>query len=183
MSLLMNWVVLSTSTSMLLSGGHSAMTQPLYSFACRYFQMPVRSTLPWPRCVFSGGLIIQDIYNNNWTKLVDLNETIILWTMKKLDIQRPTTRSSNLDCKGKGSDYVLQLAQKSGADTYLSGIHGKDYLNTESFQAKRIKLSFQNFQHPIYKQQHNQPFVSNLCTLDALFNIGKEATKKLISSQ
>jgi DNA mismatch repair ATPase MutS len=126
---------------------------------------------------------LQDIYNNNWTKLVDLNENIILWVMKKLDIQRPTTRSSNLDCKGRGSDYVLELAQKSGADTYLSGIHGKDYLNIESFESKKIKLSFQNFQHPIYKQQHNQPFVSNLCTLDALFNIGKEATKKLITKQ
>lgn len=124
---------------------------------------------------------LQEIYDNDWTKLVDLNETIILWMMKKLDIQRPTMRSSKLDCKGKGSDYVLELAQKSGASTYLSGTHGKDYLDEEAFKSNNITLLFQNFQHPSYKQQHNKPFTSNLCTLDALFNIGAEATKGLIS--
>jgi hypothetical protein len=120
------------------------------------------------------------IYQKEWTHLVDLSETLIVWMLNILDIQVPLTRSSQYHCSGKGSDYVLELAQKSGATHYLSGVHGRDYLTLETFEQARMGLIFQDFKCLPYPQNRAQEFISHLSTLDALFNAGPEGTRELL---
>jgi hypothetical protein len=123
---------------------------------------------------------LKGIYEREWTHLVDLSEALILWIMKILDFQRPVERSSRFDIQGQGSDYVLELAQKSGATHYLSGVHGKDYLDLETFDKAGMGLMFQSFTCHPYQQIYGENFTSHLSILDALFNVGKEGTLELL---
>ena len=76
---------------------------------------------------------------------------IDLQTHDRLDSRKtehpeiPQMLSSALDLQGKGSDYVLELAQKTNATHYLSGMHGKDYLDLEQFDEAKMGLVFQDF--------------------------------------
>jgi hypothetical protein len=123
---------------------------------------------------------LKTIYNQDWEKLVDLSEAFILWGMKQLKLERPVTRSSSYHLSGKGSSYVLELAQKSGATTYLSGTHGKDYLDLDAFEQANMNVEFQNFECQPYPQIHGDGFTSHLCILDPLMHIGRDKTRQLL---
>lgn len=123
---------------------------------------------------------LKEIYSKDWTHLVDLSETLILWVMKELEIDRPVERSSRYGIEGKGSDYVLDLAEKGGATHYLSGVHGRDYLDLETFDKAGMGLVFQEFACLPYDQVYGKEFTSHLCILDPLFCVGKEGTLDLM---
>jgi hypothetical protein len=129
---------------------------------------------------------LQAIYQREWTHLVDISEHLILWVLDVLGIEIPVSRSSELELSQKSSNYVLELAQKSGASHYLSGTHGKDYLDLETFEKANMGLIFQNFTcHPYPqlkgKQSKQEGFISHLSTLDALFQIGPQGTRDLMA--
>ena len=54
--------------------------------------------------------------------------------------------------ESKGSQLVLDLCLKSGADSYLSGAHGRDYLDEAAFAAAGVKLIYQDYATPVYEQ-------------------------------
>ena len=60
------------------------------------------------------------------------------------------------------------------ATEYFAGVGGRDYMDEELFKKANIKLTYQDFEHPIYKQLHGE-FVPNLSVLDYLMNVGVEA--------
>ncbi len=82
--------------------------------------------------------------------------------------------------EGKATDLVLDLCRKTGGDTYLSGIHGKDYLKPEAFQEAGVRLEFQEYEPSSYPQIHGGEFVPNLATLDLLFNCGPESRRFIV---
>ena len=123
---------------------------------------------------------LQDIYKRDWKLLVDLSETLIIWMLDCLGIRIPLSRSSQYRCSGKGSDYVLELAQKSGATHYLSGVHGRDYLDLPKFESAKMGLIFQDFKCHPYPQVRQLEFVSHLSTIDALFHVGPQGTRELL---
>ena len=45
-------------------------------------------------------------------------------------------------------------------------------IDVSLFERKGIKVVFQDFKHPIYKQRY-EGFVPNMAAIDALFNVGK----------
>jgi hypothetical protein len=65
----------------------------------------------------------------------------------------------------------VDLVSAIGGDIYLSGPMGKDYLDLQLFEEKKIHVTFQDFKHPIYPQQYNgfEPYMS---AIDALLNAG-----------
>lgn len=66
------------------------------------------------------------------------------------------------------------LCRELGADAYLSGREGRQYLEREPFAAAGLDLWFQEVEAPVYPQLHGT-FVSHLSILDLLFNVGGEA--------
>ena len=64
---------------------------------------------------------------------------------------------------------ILNLCQKVGADTYLSGSQGRNYLHEPSFAAAEIKVQYQNFSPAPYHQR-GETFVPTLGIVDFLFN-------------
>ena len=80
---------------------------------------------------------------------------------------------------GKSSEKLLNLCQATGAKTYLSGISGRDYLDESIFTAAGIRIAYQDFRHPIYKQR-SQPFEPCLTAFDLLFNEGTERARSIL---
>jgi hypothetical protein len=68
-----------------------------------------------------------------------------------------------------------------GADRYISGPHGRDYLDTKKIESANIELVFADFKHPVYSQQY-EGFVPNLSAIDLLFNCGPESLKILMGN-
>lgn len=119
------------------------------------------------------------IINRNHDKLVDLNMDIIKFMMDAYGIKKEIVMASEIN-GGEKSRYASQdlaeLAQRVGANIYLSGSGGRNYLDMEPFQLGNIEVRFQEFQHPVYKQRENG-FLPNMAGIDALFNVGKYPNK------
>lgn len=116
----------------------------------------------------------QLIYDNNYEYLIDLNVKFIKYFMKEFKIKSKTIFSSELNITQKGSDRILEICKTLNANEYISGVFGTDYLKLEDFSKNKIKVVFQNFIYPIYKQRF-KPFIPNLSSLDLLLNEGENA--------
>lgn len=112
------------------------------------------------------------LYTENvWTNLCDLNLAILRQLFVWFDIHAELIIASEHTFKGKKSDLVLEHCLKFGADVVVTGTHGKDYIDRESFMKKDINVVFQNYVHPEYIQRFGA-FTSHLSFIDLLFNCG-----------
>jgi len=112
------------------------------------------------------------IYNKKHEKLVDLNMELIRFLMKAFDIDVEIVFSSDLGFTSKSTQRLVEIVEALGGDVYLSGPKGKDYLDVSLFERRGIKVIFQDFMHPVYKQRY-EGFIPNMSAIDALFNVGK----------
>ena len=124
------------------------------------------------------------IYKEQWDKLVDLNGALLRLFLDALEIRTPIVLSSSLSPSGKKTEMIIDLCQKAGADTYLSGRGGSvDYLDRPLLAEAGIRLQWQDFTHPAYPQLHPRcGFVANLSLLDLLFNCGPQSRAILLGS-
>jgi len=118
----------------------------------------------------------QNVYTKQWDKLNDLNIKTMLYIMDQLEIETPFSFSSDLMANKDltSTERIVYICEKMGAETYLSGISGKDYLDIDLFKEKEIKVEFQNYQPKEYNQLYGN-FIPNLSILDLLFNTGHDA--------
>lgn len=131
------------------------------------------------------------LYAKRWERLTDLNMAIIYYLKDVLDIKTPIVKSSDLSCtkgsNGMGHDMeqvenghisrhwkstkrLIDMCKEVGADTYISGACGKDYMVEDLFEAESVKIEYQRFQHPVYRQCFS-PFIPNLSALDYMMNV------------
>ena len=113
----------------------------------------------------------EELYKREWDRLVDISEVIIRYLMEVLGIKPKVIKCSDLGLHSQGTDLIIDVCKKIGADTFLSGKHGKDYLDEEKLRNNNIRLMYQDFTHPRYKQLY-EPFVENLSVIDLLCNEG-----------
>ena len=108
-------------------------------------------------------------YERNWGYLTDINTHFIEYLVKSLGITTKLMRSSQLLTEGQKTERLVEICKKLGADTYLSGQGAREYLDLSQFEEEGIKVLFQDFNHPTYKQVYNnfEPFMS---IVDLLFN-------------
>lgn len=118
----------------------------------------------------------EEIYQSKFKFLKDLNIELIKFLLKSLKINSKLHISSKLlnNTGERGTSVILNISKKLKADIYLSGIFGKTYLNIPKFNQANIKVEFQNFKHPIYKQLY-EPFIPEMSSIDLLFNYGPES--------
>lgn len=115
---------------------------------------------------------LEEIYMNTYDKLIDLNLDIIYFLMDAFKIKTKLVFSSELGLTSRSTQRLIEIVESLGGDTYLSGSFGKNYLDISLFKEKNIKLEFQDFKHPVYKQNY-EGFIPNMSSIDALFNIGE----------
>ena len=81
---------------------------------------------------------LQQIYEPN--KLIDINMRSIEWCRNKFDIDVPMVYASDLNVEGSKSELLANLVRAVGADHYISGPSGRDYLDMNFFN--NIEVSF-----------------------------------------
>jgi hypothetical protein len=73
---------------------------------------------------------------------------------------------------------LVEMCRAVGADTYLSGQGGRDYVEPDALARAGIRHYFCRFSHPEYPQRF-PPFIPNLSVADLLFNCGDHAREIL----
>jgi len=95
----------------------------------------------------------------------------LLWWLGELGILTRVCRVSDISIPlGKKSDLVLDICKYLGADYYLSGPMGRDYLNEGKFSDSKIKVIYHEFKHPIYPQLWGD-FMPNMGVIDWWMNV------------
>ena len=121
--------------------------------------------------------LIEDI---QYTRLIDLNLALIDFFRTHFEITCPLIHSSSLEVAAyTGSDLILRICRLRGADVYLCGASGRDYLRLEDFRKSNIEIVWLDYQCPRYKQLSPR-FVPNMSALDLLFNHGPAAREIMI---
>lgn len=124
----------------------------------------------------------ENLYREKWDRLFDLNRAIIEHMAEQLGIQTQIVTASELDVYERGSTVVnFSICHKLGASVYLSGKHGRDYLDETPFQEHGIAVCYQQFAHPIYPQL-GDAFVSHMSAIDLLFNCGA-ASRAIVADE
>src|SRR4030067_3735042 len=98
----------------------------------------------------------EKLYQEKFEYLWQLNERIIVFILKYLDINVEIIKTSNLNLKEnlRKTDLIIKILEEVGGDVYLSGPSGKNYLDIEKFTQNNIELKFHEFEHPQYKQRY-----------------------------
>jgi hypothetical protein len=121
----------------------------------------------------------EEIYEQNWELLVDLNEHVTRFFLKELGIDVKFLKSSELNLQERKSELIIEMCEKLNANMFVFGVLGKDYVNTVDFESRGIKAYFQEYNHPTYPQIWGD-FVSHLSVVDLLFNVGPEKAYEVI---
>lgn len=120
--------------------------------------------------------LFKKTFESSHTKLAEFNQEFIqnLCVEFKLSAELVNSSDLDIDLSLKKTDMLLDVLNRVKATSYLSGQGGKSYLQEEKFQ--KIKLEYQSFKHPIYKQI-NGSFISGMSVMDLLFNEGSNAER------
>jgi hypothetical protein len=104
---------------------------------------------------------IEDIFNQNFKLLIDLNLALLYLFLKEFDIKTKVVLASSLNISPtlKGSDRILGICKNLKAKKYLSGQSGLNYLRVSEFLEHGIEVDF-----------HYYDTSDNLSAVDYLFN-------------
>ena len=122
---------------------------------------------------------LDSIYKKRWNLIFDLNLQILKKIFDWLDIKTEIILESELNVTGTSSKKLLNICKKLGADTYISGIGGKRYLDEKLFEKNKIILKYQNYTPIKYTQHMSKSFIPNLSIIDLLANVGPGSRKLL----
>ena len=103
---------------------------------------------------------------------------LIFWLAKQLGISTPMVLSSELGIAGSHTQRLIDIIKNQGGNRFYEGSSGQYYIDTNDFDKAGIKVSFQDYQHPVYPQLYGA-FVSHLSVIDLLFNCGPDSLKIL----
>lgn len=113
------------------------------------------------------------------TRLAALNERLIALLLAAFGVGARVVRASDLGPRtGRASAGLVEICQRLGAATYLSGTGGRKYNDSAAFAAAGIDLVYSAFAHPSYAQPHGA-FEQGLSSADLLFSAPDEAAALL----
>ena len=125
---------------------------------------------------------LKEILAEGHELIAELNIKLVMWLIYILGIQGEIHRSSEFSVKTTSNQRLIDLTISVGGQVYLSGDGADDYQLESEFRKNDLILQKVGFQHPVYEQIHGSEFMPGLSVIDALFNIGSEATHNLLAS-
>ncbi len=116
---------------------------------------------------------LEPLYQREWTRLCELNVTLIRTLCELSGIDANVVRASELGpLEGAKEELLAAICRHLAADTYLSALGSLAYLaDSTVFADAGIDLRFQAYEHPEYPQPGAE-FTSHLSFLDAILNAG-----------
>jgi len=123
------------------------------------------------------------LYETDYKYLCHINIDVIKYLLKCFNIEIPMLKASDMDIDSslQKTDLMIALLKKAGADIYLSGPSGRNYLEIEKFSQNNIGLKFFKYSPPIYEQRF-PGFETNMSAIDLLFNVGPQACEVITDS-
>jgi len=153
-------------TEIIYEGQRSALDKILHSMELNYKKAPFYANYSEE---------IASIFSQKPKYISDLNQNIIQWACRKLQITTPFVKSSDLNVSGSKSDLLVNICQSQMSRSYISPPGSKVYLDkSTAFHDAEITISYFDYAHPNYKQLHGE-FIPYMCILDLLFNAGPKS--------
>jgi hypothetical protein len=121
----------------------------------------------------------EKVYGQRWDSFIDLVWQITRYLLEAFNITTPLLFSSAMKVEGRKDELVLNLCRSVGANVYLSGPLGRNYLREELFQEAGVNVVYHDYHHPTYPQVF-PGFEASMCALDLLFNCGPDSREVLM---
>jgi len=116
----------------------------------------------------------EEIFARDWIRLVDLNVCIIDYLRDTLGISTQIRMASKMALSEEPNQRLIDICREVGADMYLAGAGGRDYMDLSAFERAGLRVEFQEYIHPVYPQLFGD-FQPNMSVVDLLFNCGPES--------
>ncbi|GFM35157.1 WbqC family protein [Desulfovibrio subterraneus] len=117
---------------------------------------------------------LEECFSQDWYKLVDLNMHLIDFACRTLDISCEFVFSSELNVDGSGEALLINLCKNLGADKYISGSLGRNYITKRNWDDEGIELCYHDFEPYEYPQIYGE-FLPWLCFVDLFMNCGPKS--------
>lgn len=124
---------------------------------------------------------INSIIKADYTYIIDLQMATVTLLRDLLCVNTPIKFHSEL-VYNEGNNVSERIAQKIysvNGNVYLSGVGAKKYMDESEFEKLGIKVVYQEFVYPEYKQIHSETFIPNMSAIDMLFNCGIKNSKEM----
>ena len=122
---------------------------------------------------------LEELYSFECERMMDFNLKSIEMLMRLFDIQIDTVLASDLEPEGKNNTLIIDIMRKLGTRKYLSGAGARAYHDQSLYDAAGVEVIWQDFRHPVYKQQFGE-FIPYLSSIDLLLNCGAREARKMI---
>ena len=117
--------------------------------------------------------ILEPIFKAQFNKLSELNITLIKVLANYIDLKIPVWyQSSAIKIKGGQTERLVNICARMGADSYLSPVGSKAYLEEGLFAENGIKLRYLNINPP-----------DHWSIIHSLLTLGPQKTKEIIQNQ
>ncbi len=120
------------------------------------------------------GDFISGYFGRDYGTLQEFNEAGIFYLKDKLGVKCRVLRASELepDPALRSTGMLVDIVERAGGDTYVSGAGGEKYMDVSAFEARGIRLEFARYRPEEYRQRWDgfQPYMS---AIDLLFNGGR----------
>jgi WbqC-like protein len=118
---------------------------------------------------------LEGVLTREWKFLFELNIELLYRLKKQLGLETEIHMASELKIGRAGkTERLIEICRYFGADSFLEGDAGKNYIDESLFSNARIRLEYHQYQHPVYQQLHGD-FIPYLSVVDLLFNHGSDS--------
>lgn len=113
--------------------------------------------------------LLESILRSDAVTIADLAIASVEKTLSFLGLPKETSKSSDLELAEelRGSDRILAICAKQGADRYINSVGGMDLYDAGNFSREGIELQFLSSNMPGYKQ-FSDDFEPGLSMIDVL---------------
>ena len=119
--------------------------------------------------------LLKALWERSWESLSPLSRATLEAMMSVMGVDTSLVQASDLEpAPDHPDERLIAICQQLGADTYLAGPVGPDYMDRSRWDKAAIRVVVQDFQHPEYEQPFGD-FLPGMSAVDLLCNCGPEA--------
>jgi len=166
-------------------------------------EVPLDPAVPWRRKHLAtlrhlyadapAGAELLDALERAWPeraeRLPDASLPTIRFLAERLGIATPILLSSELGLEARYAERfpdrpgpthrIVAYLEALGATELVEGAAGLDYFDVALFESHGMRVHFQHYAHPTYRQLHGE-FVSHLSAIDLLLCEGEDAARRIL---
>ena len=127
--------------------------------------------------------LLEEIWTREWKTIAQLNIHVVRKLVEILGIETPLHVASEMGVFPDDPDErLIAITKHFGAKTYLAGSGGHGYMDMEKYERNQVKVDFQEFNHPVYRQLFGD-FMPFMSVIDLIFNNGHESLQIIRGKQ